>query len=192
MKGLFAPLIHQATVYAGAQHLAAPSFVVGDRITVGARKKNLQETDSYVFHSPSGVDERIVPRYVAASATATFESARTTETGVYELHRAEPSQRAKGSLLQAAAVNLSTAESDLRPVTDEELAAFWAKTGVDPTQVHSIAAGGDIGTSVEESRYGVELWRYCVALALILALAEMAIGRELKSQGVESAANSST
>ncbi len=37
-----------------------------------------------------------------------------------------------------------------------------------------------VGKAVEQSRYGVELWKHFLGLALILALIEMAIGREPK------------
>ena len=37
---------------------------------------------------------------------------------------------------------------------------------------------GTVVGAVRQSRYGVELWKYFLGLAIALALAEMAVGRE--------------
>jgi hypothetical protein len=37
--------------------------------------------------------------------------------------------------------------------------------------------GDDFGTAITQSRFGLELWKYMLALALICAFAEMIVGR---------------
>jgi hypothetical protein len=106
-----------------------------------------------------------------------FESSTTTETGTYEL-------RSGNGILDAFAVNVDPAESDLRHATNEELAAFWKHVGVDEAQAHRVHASDKLETTVLESRLGVELWKYSLALAIIVALVEMAVGRESKSATV--------
>jgi lipopolysaccharide/colanic/teichoic acid biosynthesis glycosyltransferase len=105
--------------------------------------------------------------------------------GTYELRQAQSpgstKQSGKTDLVAAAAVNVDPAESDLRQVSVDELAAFWSRIGVRPEQARQIAAGETLDAAVLEARFGVELWKYFVGIAVMLALLEMAIGREPKS-----------
>jgi len=185
VKGLFAPLIHRATIYLGAHNNQASSFTVGEPLKFFVRPRTGSDRAAYVLRSPSGTDERILPRFSAASGIAMFESEQSTEVGTYELRQAQSpgstKQSGKTDLVAAAAVNVDPAESDLRQVSVDELAAFWSRIGVRPEQARQIAAGETLDTAVLEARFGVELWKYFVGIAVMLALLEMAIGREPKS-----------
>jgi hypothetical protein len=184
VKGLFAPLLHRATVYLAAQGQAPLSFVAGNDIKVTVRLKGEREGESYVLTSPGGIDERVVPRFLSTSGMATFESAHASEAGIYALHRVTAthtgSTEARG-IIQAIAVNVDPAESDLRRVDDNDLATFFKRVGVNPQQVRQLPVMQRIDTVVLESRFGVELWKYFIGLAVLLALIEMALGREGKA-----------
>ena len=82
---------------------------------------------------------------------------------------------------------MDPAESDLRPATGDELNAFWARIGVTSAQTTSLDSPDKIGATILEARFGIELWKYCVGLALALALVEMIIGRISKSQSQQQA-----
>ncbi|HET6273242.1 MAG TPA: BatA domain-containing protein [Bacteroidota bacterium] len=178
-KGLFAPLLHRSVVYLGTRDQNITPVVVGEKLTVAARLKAAGQRDTYVFTSPSGIDERIVPAVRATSGMATFESSNITESGIYQLQYYPSGQ--KGEVVAAVAVNTDPAESDLRRATDEQLDAFWGTIGVTPSQAQRLAVTEKIDTVVLQSRFGVELWKYLIGFAIGLALAEMAIGREQKS-----------
>jgi hypothetical protein len=186
VKGVFAPLMHRATLYLGAHNEQTASYTVGAPLTFILHRGAAANPGRYVLRSPAGVDERIAPRVNAASGVVTFESGQTTELGFYELRRATreaaTAQSATADLMDAAAVNLSPSESDLRPVTDDELASFWRRIGVAPEQTKRVAPREAIDKTVMEARLGVELWKYFIGIAVILALLEMAIGREPKRQ----------
>ena len=186
VKGAFAPLMHRATIYLGAHSEAVVSYSVGDPLKFTVRPHATADRPTYVLQSPAGASERIAPRISAASGAAAFESGQTSEVGLYELRRAPrksaPSRSAAEDLIAAAAVNVDAVESDLRPVTEDELASFWRRIGVAPEQTKRVVPGEAIDKSVLEARVGVELWKYFVAVAVLLALLEMAIGREPKSQ----------
>jgi hypothetical protein len=83
-------------------------------------------------------------------------------------------------------VNVDPAETDLRPADDARIQRFWASLGLLPGATGSFAASQQLDAAVAESRYGVELWRHFLGLALVLALAEMAVGRVAqRSRGAE-------
>ena len=49
---------------------------------------------------------------------------------------------------------------------------------VPTSTVKQLGTGDDIAPAILQSRFGVELWKYCIAFALLLALAEMIIARD--------------
>jgi hypothetical protein len=85
--------------------------------------------------------------------------------------------------MQALAVNPAAPESDLSRAENEALEAFWKRMGISTDRIRHINAPKDIPRVVQESRFGVELWRYLVALALACALIEMAFSRADTSTG---------
>jgi len=178
-KGLFAPLLHRSVVYLGTRDQNITPVVVGEKLTVAARLKSAGERDTYVLTSPSGIDERILPAVRATSGMAIFESSNITEAGIYKLQYHPSGQ--KEEVVAAVAVNTDPAESDLRRATDTQIEAFWKTIGATPSQTQRLTVTERIDTVVLESRFGVELWKYLIWFAIVLALAEMAIGREPKS-----------
>lgn len=186
VKGLFAPLLHRAALYLGARSESQQTFTVGDVLKLHARMRSSADRGSYSLRVPTGIDERITPRFVSTAGIALFETPHATEAGIYELRRATQESAAgqpnKGELVQAVAVNVDPAESDLRPVTEDELSAFWSRVGVSPVQTTSLESADKIDATILEARFGVELWKYCVGLALTLAFLEMVIGRAAKPQ----------
>jgi hypothetical protein len=177
VKGLFAPLIYRSVVYVGTQGDAADDVVVGEPIRVTTRSRGTGERDAFVLRSPSGIDERIIPRHQVASALLQFESSPTTEPGVYEIKR-----EADGKTIGAIPVNLSSAESDLRRADTGSLEMFWSRMGVSRDVVQILNASDRLETKILESRFGVELWKYFIGLALLCALLEMIIGRTSKAE----------
>lgn len=180
VKGLFAPLLHRATVYLAAQGQTSPSLVAGENIKVTARLKGQRDGESYALTSPGGIDERIAPRFLSTFGLATFESSHAAEVGIYSLRRVSDSQSGspKGQgIIQAIPVNVDPAESNLHRIDEKNIASFWRSIGVRADQVTVLPAAKKIDAVVMESRFGVELWKYFIGLAVVLALIEMALGR---------------
>ena len=174
LKGLFAPLLHRSTVYLSGGDHNVSSGLVGENITAAVRLRGRTERETYTFRSPDSLEERTVPRTSTGSGISIFESSPTTGTGVYKLsdeHR----------ILYASAINVDPAESDLRRATDRQVEAFWNRVGIKDAQVRHLNASDKLEATILESRLGIELWKYFLALAAVVALAEMIVGREPKS-----------
>lgn len=177
LKGLFVPLLYRSGLYL-AQNQTVPSFIVGDEMKVSVRLRNRTDKDSYVLRSPSGIDERIVPQFTSSTGMATFTSPNSSEAGIYELRKTSGSK--DGELLQALAVNIAPEETDLQHASDAEMNNFFGRVGLLPAQVKKVVVSENIDAAILESRFGVELWKYFIGLALLFAVAEMALGRESK------------
>ena len=176
VKGVFAPLLHRSTVYLAQESRRTSTTTVGESIDVALRLKNAPAKNVYAFKSPGGIEERVIPHTSTLSGLSTFESSTASEVGVYQLRDGK-------DVLHAAAVNIDPAESDLKHATSEELVEFWNRVGVKESQTERLRASDKVEATVLESRLGVELWRYLLALAIVVALIEMAVAREGKSAG---------
>jgi hypothetical protein len=191
MEGLFAPLLYRSVLYLASRGETGAAFHVGEAVECVARLHDRVPGAPFLLRQPSGLEEKVIPEYRGTSALAVFRSSPSTEAGVYVLHRAgEASATSAGraekavtsgadreKALAAAAVNVDPAETDLRPADDARIQRFWASLGLLPGATGSFAASQQLGAAVEESRYGVELWKHFLGLALVLGLAEMAVGR---------------
>ena len=179
LKGLFVPLLYRSGLYL-SQKPTMQSVTVGDEIKVSLRVPNRTEQEVYVLRSPSGVDERIIPQFSTRSGLATFTSQNSTETGIYQLRK--QSSGKDGELLYAVPVNIAPEETNLQPIGDDDQTQFFARLGLKSDQIRTLPMGSSIETNVLETRYGVELWKHFIGLALLLAFVEMIVGREQKSE----------
>ncbi|MBI5471389.1 MAG: BatA domain-containing protein [Ignavibacteriae bacterium] len=177
LKGIFVPLLYRSGLYL-SQKPPMQSITVGDELSVGLRIPNRSEKEAYVLRSPSGVDERIIPQF-SRSGLAAFSSHNATESGVYQIRT---SSGKDGDLLYAVPVNISSYETHLQTISDADEAMFFARLGLKAEQIRTLPTGASIEADVLETRYGVELWKHFVGLALLLALVEMIVGRERKSE----------
>jgi hypothetical protein len=175
-KGLYAPLMHRSMLYLASLDEPAETTRVGEPLRFSARLTAEEAGRGYRVRTPSGSEERVQPRELASSGMTIFQTQPTQETGIHLLISGEDAST-RNQPLAAATVHSAAAESDLARVTDEALTAFWNRVGIPPTRVQHIASPDDVPRIVQESRFGVELWRYFVVLALACALVEMALAR---------------
>lgn len=180
LKGIFVPLMHRVVAYLASPAEADTSVIVGSPVRF-ALPSRISEPGGYRITSPSGIEERVAPRSKSAGSIVEFSSSPTAETGIYCL-RADDTDHSNSPIIAARAVVLSESEGDLRPASDDELAAFWQRHHVEPATVKNLTPDLAFETTVQQSRFGVELWKYLAGLAMILALAEMLIGREGKQE----------
>lgn len=172
LKGAFLPLLHRSASYLAQRERDRREFLVGEPVECSVRLHEGVERSSFVLRSPSGNEERMSVRTPSGGAVL-LAAAGAAEPGIHTVHA-----RGSGPPLHAVVVNPLPDESDLRSADDAERSAFFSRTGLAGDRVRSIPAGAALAGSVKESRFGVELWKHFLALALALAVAEMILGRE--------------
>jgi hypothetical protein len=179
-KGLFAPLLHRSVMYLAGQQQAEDTCTVGQRLILPVRLQPSDLDHAAIVRHPSGVEERVTVTARGDQRSAVIELGDTPEPGVYRAF-AGPAERASGKrrLLQAAAVHPAPLESDLHRAGDQDLEEFWARHRIAPGRVTRLGAADDIDRVVRESRYGFELWRLFVVLAIACALGEMLLARAI-------------
>jgi hypothetical protein len=171
MKGIFVPIVSRTALYVGAKGEAFTGVTVGEPISVSLPSQGLTAEQVKVT-SPTGREEFVPVRRYPSGSSLSFD--HTDAPGIYTV-----SNGTKDIALFTA--NMGSGESDLTPMSEERLRAVIAAKMLQPANLKILApSGGDFGRAITESRYGLELWKYMLALALICAFAEMVVGRAAK------------
>jgi hypothetical protein len=182
LKGIFAPLLYRSMMYVSPKEHQQLSYLVGAQPTIEVPNTggSTEPGRRFAMKGPDGVEEILQPsiRSVGGgggfATTLSFAVQPLRAPGIYTLS-AGPTP-----IVQIAA-NIDAKESDLRTATTGTLAPFWKQAGIDPARVVELKPSEQLQSTVMESRLGVELWKYCLFLALITALAEMLIARDSRN-----------
>jgi hypothetical protein len=174
MKGLFAPLVYRTVVYLASGPGRSGQYAVGSGAEITLRAAGGGGTGAgnaetrYSLRLPDGVEEFIVP--VPSGSGLQFNYPLLTLPGHYRL-------TAGDTVLAILPANLPAREADLAKADPEAVDRFLADRGFDESQVRRLPPGDGLPARITEARYGMELWKYCVGLVLLLALVEMAVNR---------------
>lgn len=161
LRGLFAPLIHRLT-----RHLVLPPghatrYAVGDPVL--RRVPELSAEDAVQVETPSGRRLFLEPQH--DSAGLVWRVSHADEAGLWRLLK-------DGDEVDVFAVNIDARESDLTTVSDGVLERLLGSG-----RIRLLGPDEDLAEVVLAGRYGRELWRECLALAVCLLLLELWIAR---------------
>ncbi|KXK55191.1 MAG: hypothetical protein UZ07_CHB004002226 [Chlorobi bacterium OLB7] len=122
---------------------------------------------------PNKIEQFVPVRKYPSGASIQVETA--TEPGMYRVEAA-------GKEVALFAANMGSGESDLTPMTEEALQQAIGARMSNPENLRQLSpSGSDFGEAITQSRFGLELWKYMLALALLCAFAEMFVGRVSKT-----------
>jgi len=172
LKGIFAPLVNRAVMYLVTGRNEQGGTIVGEPAVITLRTSSARGA-SYMVAAPDGLIERVSPEVNPLTGVTSFQLPATRVAGIYQLYR----EGAADTPIGAVAVNIDERESLLAPASEEDLRTFFRSTGIDEERVVTITDGAQLERVVDESRYGVELWKTMLAIALVLAVVEMAVAR---------------
>ncbi len=177
LKGVFVPLINRSVLFAASRGETDQEVIVGTPATIRIPGHQLpSETSALSLRRPDGVENLLrplLPTFPGGTAKVYVDDSAVP--GVYELY-------AGNRHLRSFVVNVDPLESDLQFIEEEELDKFWDRYQVPISAVRRVELKENLERAVLESRFGVELWKYVLILALVVALAEMLIAREKKEE----------
>lgn len=174
MRGIFVAISTRSVVYVGAKGDAFPRITVGENVTIPLPARTTLP-EQVKISRPDGRDEFVPIRQFPSGASITYD--RANIPGIYRVGTGEED-------LAYFTVDMGSGESDFTPMTEDRLREIVAARMVNPENLTVLeASGGDYEASIIESRFGLELWKYMLVLALICAFTEMVVGR---AKGVSS------
>jgi hypothetical protein len=161
IKGLFVPLLHRLTRFLSLPSDHRASYQVGQTVHRYLDATSIEST--ITAESPGGnrlliSPERVEGRYY-------WKIPQVDESGLWRLLK-------EGEVVDRFPVNLDSRESVLTPVGRDRLQQIF---GAERT--HFIQPGDNLREEVLGRRYGRELWRECLMLALVLLLLELWVAR---------------
>jgi hypothetical protein len=169
LKGIFAPLINKSLMLGISKTKDQERYFTGQEITADISNHQLQLIK---IESPDGLNEMINidslvnKNYLVYSGTA--------KPGIYKFFSGD-------KLLDYIPVNHDPRESVTESSDNSDLRNYLDKI-MYRGSLTSLSPADDISKTIYQSRYGTELWKYCLILVLILALAESFIARSAKEE----------
>jgi len=168
-SGAFVPFWSQA-LNALAQG-NAPDLVCGQRLDLPAPPAGARA--AWTLRPPAGAEIPLASRLVGG--TVRLLSPPLAEPGLYLL-------AASGRVVRALPVGLELAESDLARLSPDQARARWRGL-----RAEVVAPAAPARRVVREGRYGRELWRAFLALALVLLVLDTALSRLWGSRAARAA-----
>lgn len=186
LKGIFAPLMYRSVVYVASSGRPDLFFTAGDESIVHLPVAEAGAAGGrFSLMAPDRTEERILPvsstRSEEQTESLVFGPLRFPRTGIYALQNGPET-------VALIAVNPNPVESDTRTMAPGDFDNVWDRLGIDPANVKTLGPTDQVQTAVLESRFGVELWKHCLLLALLLALLEMLIARDSRKEMQQAAA----
>jgi hypothetical protein len=176
LKGLFVPLMNRSMFYLASREDYSNNGIIGTAIDLLVRGSHGSE--AFELLAPSGKSSRIIPKSLSSGLSFTISDLEMP--GTYELSAA-------GNPIRKLSMNIDPAESRMEPAGDKERDALYGSIGIVNPVI--LTRDSNVSQIVSEARFGVELWKYFILLALVCALAEMLLARDAKRSraGVDAA-----
>ena len=170
LKGLFVPLLHRSISYLNQEGDRPSETIAGDEILLKSRAR---AGIPWTVQDPGKGQVVVSPTSSGGRQTARFTG--TDLVGIYKVTAGKEN-------VEAFAVNLDPRESNTTKASSAVIEGMLHRLGVDPSAVKEVEEPQDLQRTVLQSRFGIELWKYFLLAALIIALAEMIVARTSKQE----------
>ena len=172
VKSIFAPLITKSVMYLSTKDNVENNYFAGETINVNVSERTLPQIRVV---KPDQTEEII---NIEGEQNTNFISYdETFVTGNYRFYSGD-------KLLSTVTVNTDPAESVTQYLSESDFEDYLDKINFEGRYI-PIDKYEDPSQMISQPRFGSELWRYFVLLAILLALVEMTIARNSKKELVE-------
>lgn len=169
VTGIFVTLMHRITSYITATENNNQKVNVGENVTLKIPAKFASGLVTII--DPNNTESVRAPLVLPSGVTVTLDT--LWRPGVYAL------RASNGVVLQTLAVNPPASESNISLLSPDELRKNIALRLFAPDNIHLIKDYREFNADLLRSGIGTELWKLCVALAIICAIAEMLLALQI-------------
>jgi hypothetical protein len=169
LKGIFAPLVTKSVIYLSTYNKSDANFFAGESINLNISERTLPQIK---IVRPDKSEDFI---NIDANQTSDFITYNSTSiAGGYKFFSGE-------KLLATVNINTDPAESVTEYLTQSEFREYLGKINFKGRYI-SVDKSENPAQIILQARFGSELWRYFVLIAILLALVEMTIARNAKKE----------
>ncbi len=167
LKGVFVPLLNRAMFYLAKRDENVREALAGTAIEIAVPAASA--ASKWELVTPRNEKEKLTARQISSGIAFTLDGPRPP--GAYAL-------TGDDRTLRMIVINSDPRESMMERISRADRDAFLREAGLQaPENLHRDA---DVGKAVAQARFGVELWKYMLLMAVLCALAEMLIARDVK------------
>ena len=169
IKGIFAPLVTKSVMYLSAYNKSESNYLAGETINVNVYERTLPQikvvrpdkSEDFI-----NIDENQTSDFISYSSTSL--------SGSYKFYSG-------GKLLASVNIKTDPAESVTEYLSETEFDDYLEKINFNGRHIR-IQKDENPAQMILQARFGSELWRYFVIIAILLALVEMTIARNAKKE----------
>lgn len=172
IKSIFAPLITKSVMYLSSKNIGDENYLAGETINVNVSERTLPQVKVIRPDNREdfiNMDENQRTDFVSYGSTFT--------AGNYKFFSGD-------KLVSTISVNTDPAESVTDYLTEGEFDEYLEKINFNGRHIR-IDKSENPAQMILQARFGSELWRYFVLIAILLALVEMTIARNAKKELAE-------
>lgn len=182
LKGIFVPLINQSVIYLASQlqlEVDARAYNAGDNLEFSSRQIRKSVKTSPTNLKMIDPENRVSPVQTRSKMSANGTT-QTIYTGEQLFNLGHHYVIADRETVFTFPVNLDSHESETKLAGHNDVISSFGTCGVPPDAISIIEPGSSLQETVLQSRFGVELWKYFMVLAVVCAVIEMIVAREKK------------
>ncbi|MDX9924525.1 MAG: hypothetical protein RBS48_07130, partial [Ignavibacteriaceae bacterium] len=172
LKPIFPALIARSIIYLGTGIKEDRRVISGEPIIANLSNRTFPKIEIVTPKSES--------QFINADSLTNknyYSYSNTDELGIYKFYDNK-------KLLDYFSVNALPIESNIEYADEETIKKYFEEINYENDLIE-LNYDEDISKKIYESRFGVELWKYFIALALFLAIMEMLIAKNSKKDITE-------
>ena len=172
IKSIFAPLINKSVVYLSSKERDENVFLAGEEVNLNLKSINLSQIK---IIKPDKSEEFMNLSENSGRDYLTYSN--TNVAGSYKFYSGE-------NLFEDISINTDPTESKTEYANESDFENYLEQIKFAGKYV-SIDKESNIIEKILQARFGSELWRYFLLVAIILALVEMTIAKNAKKDLIE-------
>jgi uncharacterized membrane protein len=172
LKGVFAPLVNRAVYYLISETIDGREHIVGDELTISLADRAIQKLKAL---KPGSREEVISIDTLNNRKVVKYNS--TGYKGIYKF-------LSNDDLIDYFSMNTDPGESIADYADEEMIEDYLSKIGFNGIY-YFIEADDDYNSIIYQARFGTELWRLFLLVALLLAIFEMIVAKNSKKDIAE-------
>lgn len=169
LKGLFPALINKSVLYLSTQEPDTKEYFAGEPITVNIKNARLPQLKIVL---PDGTEDFV--NLTGEERGDFINYSNTKLAGNYEVFSGD-------QILEDISVNTDPSESVTEYLSESDLKAYMESINFEGSFI-IINKNEDPAEVILQTRFGSELWKYFLLIAILLALIEMTIARNAKKE----------
>lgn len=171
VKGIFPALINKSVFYLASKSGTEREFLVDDAVDINIANKSVSQIN---IKRPDGTEEFINPDDISGNHLTYLN---TNTSGIFKVFSGK-------QLIDEIPVNHNPLESVTESVNSKEFEDYLAQINFKGTHL-SISKDENAVEVVLQARFGSELWKLFILSAIITALIEMIVARNVKKEIAE-------